>query len=40
MDLENEVLLGIKKTNLEFKFNALKEQIKNQKDIYEKNGKK
>ena len=38
-DLENEVLLGIKKNNLEFKFNVLKEQIKNQKNIYEKTEK-
>ena len=39
-DLENEVLLGIKKNNLEYKFNALEEQIKNQKDIYEKKEQK
>ena len=35
-DLENEVLLGIKKKNLEYEFNVLEEQTKKQKNIYEK----
>ena len=35
-DLENEVLLGIKKKNLEYEFNVLQEQTRKQKNIYEK----
>jgi len=35
LDLETNVLLGIKKNNLEYKFHVLEEQTKNQKTIYE-----
>ena len=37
LDLENDILLGIKKNNLEYQFHVLEEQTKKKKNIFEEN---